>query len=99
MQSVARLSCHLYSLSRPSIPVGWWGLSRHFHYVPEILAAVCWTLPAGFAHPVAWFYVVFLTLLLTDRSYRDDQRCGSKYGTYWQTYCKAVPYRMVPYVY
>lgn len=27
-----------------------WGLSRHFHYVPEILAAFFWTLPALFNH-------------------------------------------------
>ena len=77
---------------------GWWGVSRHFHYVPEILAAVFWTLPAG-NHPLVWFYVVFLTLLLTDRSFRDDQRCLSKYGSYWHQYCQAVPYRLIPYVY
>lgn len=78
---------------------GYWGLSRHFHYVPEILAAVFWTAPAGFGHLLVWFYVIFLTLLLTDRSFRDDQRCSSKYGSYWETYCKAVSYRMVPFVY
>jgi hypothetical protein len=27
-----------------------WGLSRHFHYVPEILAAFFWTVPALFNH-------------------------------------------------
>jgi len=27
---------------------GWWGLARHFHYVPEIVGALCWTLPALF---------------------------------------------------
>ena len=27
-----------------------WGLSRHFHYVPEILAAFFWTVPALFGH-------------------------------------------------
>lgn len=78
---------------------GYWGLSRHFHYIPEILSAVFWTLPAGFSRPLVWFYVIFLTLLLTDRSYRDDQRCESKYGAYWKKYCKAVPYRMLTYVY
>ncbi|KAL5054195.1 hypothetical protein RYX36_034877, partial [Vicia faba] len=29
---------------------GWWGLARHFHYVPEILAAFFWTVPALFSH-------------------------------------------------
>src|SRR5690606_12124392 len=27
---------------------GWWGLSRHFHYIPEILGAFFWALPALF---------------------------------------------------
>ncbi len=26
---------------------GWWGLARHFHYLPEILAAFFWSMPAG----------------------------------------------------
>jgi Ergosterol biosynthesis ERG4/ERG24 family len=46
---------------------GWWGLSRHFHYVPEISAAFLWTVPGGFTHLLPYFYVVFLTLLLTVR--------------------------------
>jgi len=44
---------------------GWWGLSRHFHYVPEITAAFLWSVPGGFTHLLPYFYVVFLTLLLT----------------------------------
>src|SRR6185295_14631582 len=54
---------------------GWWGLARHFHYVPEILLALAWSLPAGFRHFVPYFYVTFLTILLLDRSVRDDKRC------------------------
>ena len=27
-----------------------WGISRHFHYLPEILAAFFWTVPALFSH-------------------------------------------------
>ncbi|KAG6764967.1 hypothetical protein POTOM_028981 [Populus tomentosa] len=57
---------------------GWWGLSRHFHYVPEILAAFFWTVPALFNHFLPYFYVIFLTILLFDRAKRDDDRCGSK---------------------
>lgn len=35
-----------------------WGLSRHFHYVPEILAAFFWTVPALFNHVrVSFFFV------------------------------------------
>ncbi|KAK8989387.1 hypothetical protein V6N11_063815 [Hibiscus sabdariffa] len=36
-----------------------WGLARHFHYVPEILAAFFWTVPALFNHFLPYFYVVF----------------------------------------
>lgn len=77
---------------------GYWGLSRHFHYVPEILAACFWTLPGGFSSTLQWFYVIFLVCLLTDRAFRDDARCANKYGAYWQKYCELVPWRIVPFV-
>lgn len=76
---------------------GWWKVSRHFHYVPEILASLFWSLPAldtGFVGP--YFYVVYLTILLTDRAFRDDDRCRKKYGSYWEEYCEKVPYKIVP---
>ncbi len=75
---------------------GWWGLSRHFHYVPEWLGAVLWTLPVGFDNFLPWFYVVFLAILLTDRAYRDDERCSQKYGEDWDDYREAVPWKIVP---
>ncbi|KOM27216.1 hypothetical protein LR48_Vigan406s002600 [Vigna angularis] len=78
---------------------GWWGLSRHFHYVPEILAAFFWTVPALFNHFLPYFYVIFLTILLFDRAKRDDDRCRSKYGKYWKLYCDKVPYRIIPGIY
>ncbi|GLT52456.1 hypothetical protein SLA2020_257960 [Shorea laevis] len=78
---------------------GWWGLSPRFHYVPEILAAFFWTVPALFNHFLPYFYVVFLTILLIDRAKRDDDRCRSKYGKYWKLYCEKVPYKILPGVY
>ena len=77
---------------------GWWGLARHFHYVPEISAAALWTLPCGspLAVPLAWFYVFFLTILLFDRAFRDDARCAAKYGAHWDQYRRMVPYKVVP---
>ncbi|THU51496.1 hypothetical protein C4D60_Mb06t31650 [Musa balbisiana] len=78
---------------------GWWGVSRHFHYVPEILAAFFWTVPALFNHFLPYFYVLFLTILLFDRAKRDDDRCASKYGKYWKMYCNKVPYRVIPGIY
>ncbi len=76
---------------------GWWGVARHFHYVPEILAAFCWTVPALFGHFIPYFYVCFLTILLFNRALRDDQRCANKYGKDWDNYCSKVPYKIIPY--
>ncbi|KUF97459.1 H/ACA ribonucleoprotein complex subunit 2 [Phytophthora nicotianae] len=75
---------------------GWWGLSRHFHYVPEVLAAVSWTIPALASSPVPYFYSIFLAILLTDRAYRDDARCAHKYRQDWKKYCERVPSLILP---
>ena len=75
---------------------GWWSVSRHFHYVPEILAALCWSLPGGFTHALPYFYVTFLTILLVDRAFRDEGRMRAKYGAYWDAYVKVVPWKIVP---
>lgn len=78
---------------------GWWGLSRHFHYIPEILLALFWTLPAGFENVMPFSYVIFLIVLLTHRSFRDDDKCSVKYGKFWLDYCQRVPHRIVPYLF
>lgn len=75
---------------------GYWGVARHFHYVPEILLALAWSLPAGFDNFVPYFYVVFLTILLLDRAVRDDRRCRTKYGAAWDAYCAKVRYKVIP---
>lgn len=77
---------------------GWWGISRHFHYIPEILGAFFWSMPALFTNFMPYFYVVFLTVLLAERAFRDDRRCAYKYGEDWNHYCKQVPYKIIPYV-
>ena len=75
---------------------GWWGLARHFHYIPEWLGAVCWTLPCLFNHALPWFYVIFLGILLVHRSFRDEEHCSKKYGKYWEEYKAKVPYKIIP---
>ena len=75
---------------------GWWGIARHFHYIPELLAAAAWTLPAGLTHFLPWFYWLFLAILLTDRTLRDEKRCAKKYGADWQEYARRVPWRVLP---
>ena len=75
-------------------------MARHFHYLPELAAAFFWCLPAGVGRALPFFYFFpFLTLLLLDRAFRDDARCAAKYGAAWEQYCKAVPYRVIPYVF
>jgi 7-dehydrocholesterol reductase len=75
---------------------GWWGLSRHFHYIPEIVASFFWCVPALFGHILPYFYPVYLTILLFDRAWRDDARCADKYKKNWAEYCQKVPYKIIP---
>lgn len=78
---------------------GWWGISRHFHYIPELLGAAFWSVPALFNHFLPYFYLCFLTLLLIDRAYRHERRCAVKYGKDWEKYCEKVPFRIIPFIY
>jgi Delta14-sterol reductase len=78
---------------------GWWGLSRHMNYFGDLLMALAWCLPSGFASPLPYFYFVFSTGLLIHRERRDQRLCAERYGEDWIAYCKAVPYRIVPWVY
>uniref|UniRef100_A0A2C9JUP7 7-dehydrocholesterol reductase n=2 Tax=Biomphalaria glabrata TaxID=6526 RepID=A0A2C9JUP7_BIOGL len=78
---------------------GWWGLSRHFHYIPEIMLAFFWSAPALFDNIMPYSYVIWLFILLTHRSYRDDTKCNKKYGLFWHQYCKKVPHKIVPYLF
>ncbi|GAA2636611.1 7-dehydrocholesterol reductase [Actinomadura fulvescens] len=78
---------------------GWWGVARHFHYLPEMVLALAWSLPAGFGHLLPYVYPIFLGVLLVDRAGRDDRRCQDKYGAYWNEYRRRVRWRVVPRVY
>lgn len=78
---------------------GWWGLSRHFHYIPEILLSFFWTLPTGFVNWLPYTYVIVLVILLTHRSFRDENKCSRKYGKYWQEYCAKVKHRIIPFLF
>ena len=78
---------------------GWWGVARHFHYVPELGLAAALTVPAGVTHLLPWLYWIFLFILLVDRAGRDEKRCAAKYGEAWATYREHVPWRILPGVY
>lgn len=78
---------------------GFWGISRHFHYVPEFCGAFFWTIPVLFQSVLPYFHILFLALLMIERAMRDDARCAKKYGEDWNTYCQKVPYKILPYMF
>jgi hypothetical protein len=78
---------------------GWWGLARHMNYFGDWLMGLAWCLTTGFSSPLPYFYVVYFTILLVHRERRDHDRCAASYGEDWQTYCRKVPWRIVPGVY
>ena len=62
----------------------------------DVLMATAFSLRCGFDHLLPDGYVIFLTILLVHRTYRDDRRCRAKYGAARSAYCARVPDRMVP---
>lgn len=78
---------------------GFWGWSRHFNYVGDILMALSWSLPCLFGSVTAYFYPIYFAILLIHRERRDHEHCAKKYGDDWDAYCAKVPWRIVPGVY
>jgi protein-S-isoprenylcysteine O-methyltransferase Ste14 len=78
---------------------GWWGRARHLNYLGDLLMALAWCLPCGFAHPLPYFYLGYSVILLVHRERRDCARCAAKYGQAWDAYCRRVPWRIVPGLY
>ncbi len=99
---VIRANCKLLNGTNSTsllLVSGYWSISRHFHYIPEILLSFFWCSTALWSSPVAYFYVIYLIILLSHRSVRDDNKCRKKYGIYWDDYCKQVPYKIIPFVF
>jgi 7-dehydrocholesterol reductase len=78
---------------------GWWGIARKINYTFELLATYLWCSPAGLSSGWPLLKFFFLFVLLLHRIYRDEGKCKDKYGKAWITYCKKVPYRLIPYLY
>nr|XP_057933976.1 delta(14)-sterol reductase TM7SF2 isoform X2 [Doryrhamphus excisus] len=97
--SVARLETIATSTGKRLLVSGWWGLVRHPNYLGDLLMALAWSLPCGFSHLLPYFYVIYFTVLLVHREARDERQCRAKYGLAWDTYCRRVPYRILPYIY
>jgi Delta14-sterol reductase len=78
---------------------GWWGIARHSNYLGDLLMGFAWCLPAGFDHPLPYFYIAYFTILLVHREWRDNAMCQEKYGSDWDAYCRKVRWRIVPGIY
>jgi len=75
---------------------GFWGLLRKPNYLGDFLIAISFSLPSGGDYIFAYFYPIYLGILLAHRQYRDEQRCAAKYGEVWREYCRRVPYVAIP---
>ncbi|XP_032626250.1 7-dehydrocholesterol reductase isoform X2 [Chelonoidis abingdonii] len=75
---------------------GFWGVARHFNYTGDLMGSLAYCLTCGFEHILPYFYIIYMTILLTHRCIRDEHRCSSKYGKDWKRYATAVPYRLIP---
>ncbi|CAG8951137.1 hypothetical protein HYFRA_00006535 [Hymenoscyphus fraxineus] len=53
----------------------------------------------GWGMIFTYFYLIYFAILLVHRERRDEEKCIRKYGEDWKKYTKAVPYRIIPYVY
>jgi Delta14-sterol reductase len=78
---------------------GWWGLARHSNYLGDWMMGLAWCLATGFEHVLPYFYIAYFTILLVHRERRDYQMCLSKYGEAWESYCRKVPWRIIPGLY
>jgi hypothetical protein len=78
---------------------GWWGIARHLNYLGDLAMALAWCLPTGLAHPLPYFYFVYMIILLVHRERRDHDLCQAKYGADWDAYCSKVRWRIVPGLY
>jgi protein-S-isoprenylcysteine O-methyltransferase Ste14 len=79
---------------------GFWGLSRHVNYMGEFLMASGLALSLGYPASIwPWLYPLYYVVLLVPRQIDDDRRCAAKYGELWQEYQRAVPRRIIPFIY
>ncbi|KAI0244326.1 hypothetical protein L0F63_004681 [Massospora cicadina] len=78
---------------------GFWGLSRHFNYVGDLMMCLAFCLTCGLDSLLPHFYFLYMVVLLVHRVRRVHSRCLGKYGVYWEKYCELVPYRVIPFIY
>ena len=50
----------------------------------------------GWGMIFTYLYVVHVSVLLTYRELRDEEKFRRKYGNDWEKYCKNVPWKTLP---
>lgn len=78
---------------------GWWAKSQHINYLGDWLISLSWCLTTWNSTALTYYYSIYFATLLLHRQQRDEHKCREKYGTSWEEYEKAVPYKIIPYVY
>lgn len=78
---------------------GFWGLSRHFNYIGDLMMSLGFCLCCGYEHLLPYYYIIYMTILLVHRVERDCVRLSMKYGEKWNEYCSVVRYKILPGVY
>lgn len=80
---------------------GYWGLSRHFNYLGDLIFSLstCVAACPDFSYILPFFYIFNMLVLLLWRIERDNTRCKHKYKEKWDEYLKIVPYKLIPYIY
>ena len=54
---------------------GFWGKGKHMNYTGDLIMALSYCLPCGLQFQ-GYFYLIYLTILLTHRAFRDDAKCA-----------------------
>lgn len=78
---------------------GFWGIGRKLNYAGEITVYTSWALLSGTQSFVPYILPFWLFCLLTQRAWRDEQKCKKKYGKLWDEYCARAKFRMIPFLY
>jgi len=69
---------------------------RKIHYTMDVVMALCWALACGFSSFTPYWYVIWITIVVAQRSARDIRHCREKYGDEWKEYEKLCPYLFIP---
>ena len=78
---------------------GWWGVARHANYLGDLMMGLAWCLATGVERVVPYFYILYSTILLLHREWRDGRHCAEKYGADWEAYTARVRWRIFPGLY